>query len=178
MLSIALMDRAPRAMARRSLERNSVWPIPWLLRVAYQSIFVERGASDPAAMRAALKELASGRLSVLFPEGTRSDDGTMLPFQRGIWLLIKRGSGPVIPVGVEGTLDAWPRGLRPRLRARVMLNIGNPIPQSQLLGMGVDGAIPFLHERVDTLRREARAEIRCRSRGRWPRPGPSDEVDA
>jgi 1-acyl-sn-glycerol-3-phosphate acyltransferase len=175
MLSITLMDRAPRAMARRSLERNSVWPIPWLLRVAYQSIFVERGASDPAAMRAALKELASGRLSVLFPEGTRSDDGTMLPFQRGIWLLIKRGGAPVIPVGVEGTLDAWPRGRRPRLRARVMLNIGKPISQSQLLEMGVDEAVPFLHERVDTLRREARIEIRRRSRGRWPAQGPADQ---
>ncbi|HCA38811.1 MAG: hypothetical protein CMJ63_03360 [Planctomycetaceae bacterium] len=176
MLGIAIMDRAPRAMARRSLQTDAPWPIPWILRVGIQVIFLERGAADPAAMRAALNELKNGRVTTLFPEGTRSEDGAMRPFERGVWLLIKRGKAPVLPVAVEGTFDAWPRQSRPRLRGRVLVKIGEPIPCEQLLEMGVDGAIQFLHATVDTLRAEARAEIRRRSRGRWPLPGPADEV--
>jgi 1-acyl-sn-glycerol-3-phosphate acyltransferase len=178
MLGIATRDRAPRAMARRSLETNSPWPIPWILRVGIRVIFLERGAADPAAMRAALHELKHGRVATLFPEGTRSEDGCMRPFERGVWLLIKRGKASVLPVAVEGTGDAWPRNSRPQWRGRIMVNIGKPIACETLLEMGVDKALPFLHAKVDALRAEARVEIRSRSKGKWPRPGPVDEVTA
>ncbi|MCH2140955.1 MAG: 1-acyl-sn-glycerol-3-phosphate acyltransferase, partial [Phycisphaerales bacterium] len=144
----------------------------------FRVIFLERGAADPGAMRSALHELAAGRLAIVFPEGTRTQDGLIGAFQRGVWLLIKRSGAPVLPVGVEGTFDAWPRGSRPRLRGRVMLSIGTPIDNADLLEMGVDAGIAHIRERVDTLRAEARAEIRRRSRGRWPLPGPADEVEA
>ena len=178
MLGIAIRDRAPRAMARRSLETDSPWPIPWILRVGIRVIFLERGAADPAAMRAALNELQHGRVATLFPEGTRSEDGRMRPFERGVWLLIKRGKAPVLPVAVEGTGDAWPRDSKPRWRGRIMVNIGEPIPCETLLEMGVDKALPFLHAKVDALRAEARIEMRRRSKGKWPLPGPVDEANA
>ncbi len=175
LLGIILRDRCPRMMARQSLLTNSPWPIPYALRVGVHCIFVDRESADPGPMRSVLRELHSGRVSVVFPEGTRSLDGTMLPFERGVWLLIKRGGAPVLPIGVEGTFDAWPKGSGPKRKGRILVNVGETIPCEELLEMGVERALAFLHDRVNTLRAEARAEIRRRTRGRWPLPGPADE---
>ncbi len=175
LLGIILRDRSPRMLARRSLLTDSPWPMPWVLRSGYRCIFVDRDSADPSAMRAVLGELHAGRLSVVFPEGTRSVDGTMLPFERGVWLLIKRGGAPILPVGIEGTFDAWPKGSGPRRKGRIMANVGAPIACDTLLEMGVDRALAFLHDQVDALRAEARAEIRRRTHGRWPLPGPADD---
>ncbi|MDP7028707.1 MAG: lysophospholipid acyltransferase family protein [Phycisphaerales bacterium] len=175
LLGIALHDRGPRMMARRTLYTDAPWPLPWMLRKGFRIIAVDQDAADPAAMRAAVKELQEGRLSIVFPEGTRTPDGCLQKFERGAWLLIKRGGAPVLPVGVEGTFDAWPRRSRPRLRGRVMLNIGEAIPCEDLLDLGPDAALAHVRARIDALRLEARAEIRRRSRGRWPVPGPADQ---
>jgi len=162
-------------MARRTLYTDSPWPVPWLLRVGFRVIFLERGAADPGAMRAALHELAEGRLAIVFPEGTRTVDGRVGAFQRGVWLLIKRSGAPVLPVGVEGTFDAWPKGSGPRRRGRIMLSIGEAIDNDRLLDMGVDDGLAHVRSQVDALRCEARTELRRRSRGRWPLPGPVDD---
>jgi 1-acyl-sn-glycerol-3-phosphate acyltransferase len=175
LLGAVLHDRAPRMLARRTLQTDSPWPVPWMLRTGCRVIFVHQDAADPGAMRAVLRELHADRLSVVFPEGTRTEDGTMQPFERGMWLLIKRGRQPVLPIGIEGTFDAWPRKAGLRLRGRIMFNVGEPIAHEDLLAMGVDSAIAFLHDRVDALRAEARAIMRQRSGGRWPLPGPADE---
>ncbi len=174
LLGIALHDRGPRMMARRTLEKDAPWPIPWILRRGVRVIAVDRDSADPAAMRAALTELQEGRVSIVFPEGTRSPDGCVKEFRRGAWLLIKRGGAPVLPVAVEGTFDAWPRDSRPRLRGRIMLNIGEAIACEDLVAMGPDAALAHIRSRIDGLRLEARREIRRRSGGRWPAPGPAD----
>jgi len=174
LLGIALYDRSPRMMARRSLLTDPLWPLPWILREGIRVVPVDRESADPSAMRTALTELKAGRLSVVFPEGTRTPDGCVQAFQRGIWLLIKRGRAPVLPIGVEGTFDAWPKGSRPRCRGRIMLNIGEPIANEELVAMGPDAALAHLRERVDALRMEAREDIRQRTGGRWPAAGPAD----
>lgn len=174
LMGAVLNDRAPRMLARRTLQTDSPWPVPWMLRVGCRVIFVDQETADPGAMKAVIAELKAGRVSVVFPEGTRSVDGTMLDFERGVWLLIKRGGQPVLPIGIEGAFDVWPRKSRLRLRGRIVFHIGEPIPCEDLLAMGVDQALAFLHERVDTLRAEARAAIRVRSGGRWPLAGPAD----
>jgi len=168
LLGCIISDRGPRMMARRSLYTDSPWPLPWILRVGYQVIFLDRGAADPAAMRAALTELQSGRVSIVFPEGTRTPDGHVQAFKRGVWLLIKRGGAPVLPIGIEGTFDAWPRGARPSRRGRIEVSIGEPVPAADLIAMGPDAALEWLRERIDAQREDASAGIRARSHGRWP----------
>jgi 1-acyl-sn-glycerol-3-phosphate acyltransferase len=53
---------------------------------------------------------------VIFPEGTRSTDGRLLPFKKGPFHLAMDSGVPVIPVTILGTLESWPKtrfGLRP-----------------------------------------------------------------
>ncbi len=141
----AMKDRQFSPMARDSL--FSFKPFGWLLR-SYGCIPIRREGGDAAAMRAAMAELEAGRCVVVFPEGTRSPDGSMQPFRRGVLLLLKRAKATVLPMGVAGTFEAWPKGRRPGLRGRVRLAVGEPISSEELLGLSSDEALARLEREV------------------------------
>jgi long-chain acyl-CoA synthetase len=77
----------------------------------------ERGAATSLVLAAQV--LARGDAVVWFPEGARSRDGTLQPFQPGVGVLVQRAPQvPIVPVRIGGTLAAWPPGRRmPRLRS-------------------------------------------------------------
>ncbi|MCH2136211.1 MAG: 1-acyl-sn-glycerol-3-phosphate acyltransferase [Phycisphaerales bacterium] len=151
-----LCDRAPRSLARRSLIDGAGIP-GWLIGTAYGSIPIEQGQDDTAAMRAMINELKQGRVATIYPEGSRFADGRVHEFQRGAWVLIKRGGAPVLPMGVAGTGDIWPPGQsRPRLGGRMGVCIGAPIPCEELLELGEEAALERLHAEVTRLSEEAR----------------------
>lgn len=142
----AMKDRQFSPMARDSLFRFK--PFGWLLR-SYGCIPIRREGGDAAAMRAALAELDAGRCVVVFPEGTRSPDGSMQPFRRGVLLLLKRAQATVLPMGVAGTFEAWPKGRSlPRPVGHVVLSVGEPIPSETLLALPADEALGRLERDV------------------------------
>lgn len=61
---------------------------------------------------------------VMFPEGTRSPDGRVGRFRRGIGLLLAGTPYPVVPCYLDGTFQAWRKGLRIPRPAPVRLVIG------------------------------------------------------
>jgi 1-acyl-sn-glycerol-3-phosphate acyltransferase len=91
---------------------------------------------------------------VMFPEGTRSTDGSLLPFKKGAFVLALQTGVPVVPVGVGGSREIMPKGswrIRP---GTIHIAIGPPI---EVKGRG--------EEDRDGLMREARKEVeRLRSR--------------
>lgn len=140
-----MKDRQFSPIARESLFRFK--PFGWLLR-SYGCIPIRREGGDAAAMRAALGELEAGRCVVVFPEGTRSPDGSMQPFRRGVLLLLKRAKAAVLPMGVAGTFEAWPKGRRPRLFGRIVLAVGEPIPSETLLTLPAEEILARLEREV------------------------------
>jgi 1-acyl-sn-glycerol-3-phosphate acyltransferase len=65
---------------------------------------------------------------IVFPEGTRSKDGKLLPFKKGVFSLALRAGVPVIPIGIKGTSRLQPKGsLMPEEKGAVYVNIGEPI---------------------------------------------------
>jgi len=66
----------------------------------------------------------SGNVLVMFPEGTRSIDGRVGVFRRGIGLLLAGTQYPVLPCYLDGTLRAWPKGSLVPRPARIRLVIG------------------------------------------------------
>ncbi len=58
--------------------------------------------SAKATSAVAQRELAQGSCLVLFPEGTRSRDGSLLPFKRGPFFLAMESGAPVVPVSIAG----------------------------------------------------------------------------
>ena len=68
-----------------------------------------------------------GHILVLFPEGTRTVDGTLGRFKPGIGFLIAGTQFPVVPCYLDGAFRAWPKGKwipRPR---KLRLIIGEPV---------------------------------------------------
>ncbi|MDQ1318198.1 MAG: 1-acyl-sn-glycerol-3-phosphate acyltransferase, partial [Candidatus Poribacteria bacterium] len=70
---------------------------------------VHLGSTDRGAIRNALKILDEGNLLLIFPEGTRSLDGTLGKAQDGIGFMAYRTQADVIPVYLSGTQKAWAR---------------------------------------------------------------------
>jgi len=84
----------------------------------------ERSAKSLELCRSLLDE--PGNVLIMFPEGTRSTNGRIGLFKRGIGLLLAGTDTPVVPCYLDGTFKAWPKGaLLPRPR-RVRLAIGEP----------------------------------------------------
>lgn len=76
---------------------------------------VSRGNSREDAQRsveAATDALNSGLHITVFPEGTRSTDGRLLPFKKGAFFLAEATGAPIIPVVISGTECMMPRGSR------------------------------------------------------------------
>jgi 1-acyl-sn-glycerol-3-phosphate acyltransferase len=168
----AVRGRQFTAIAQEGLFRFP--PFGWLLR-SYGTIAISRGTGDVGAMRAALAELAAGRCVLVFPEGTRSSDGGMQPFRRGVLLLQRRAGVPIVPLGLDGASEAWPRGRRcPRLGGRVRVEVGEPIDAARLAALDPVSALALLESEVDRLRLRARSALRAESGGAFPPAGPGD----
>jgi 1-acyl-sn-glycerol-3-phosphate acyltransferase len=74
---------------------------------------VSRGASKEDARRSvemAGEVMRSGRPMVIYPEGTRSKDGVMLPFKRGAFFLAEQSGCPIIPTVISGTAKLMRKG--------------------------------------------------------------------
>ena len=95
---------------------------------AINALPVWRGRSRRADLDAMRQRLAEdGLVYILFPEGTRSRDGAMAPFQPGLGMLVAGTDIPVVPCWLEGAREAWPaQSATPRPFRPLSLTIGPP----------------------------------------------------
>lgn len=144
------------ALARSTLLRPKIFG--WLIR-SLNAIPVERGASDVGALRQCIDVLQRGHALLLFPEGRRTEDGSVGAFQNGTLLIIKRAMPQVVPVAIEGAFQAWPRTRAlPKATGRVGAMFGQPIAPQDLLEMGATNATRFLQTTIDAMRRQIQSE--------------------
>jgi 1-acyl-sn-glycerol-3-phosphate acyltransferase len=74
------------------------------------------------------EHLARGSAIIIFPEGTRSRDGRMLPFKDGAFKLAADAGCPVIPVAIQGSFDALPpHGFIFRNRSTIRVRVLDPL---------------------------------------------------
>lgn len=112
--------------ARKTLWKGgfSSW---WLDSVG--TIPVDRdGGQDVSAIKRVLKAIKDERGLILFPEGTRSLDGTLQTAKAGVGLIACRTQVPVVPARIFGSFEAFGKGVKfPRLGTRVTIVFGRPI---------------------------------------------------
>ncbi len=96
---------------------------------------------------------------VLFPEGTRSRDGRIAELKSGIAVLASRAKVPIVPAGIAGTFEAWPRGRPfPGVHA-IRLHYGPPIRPEEVAGLGAEAVTALIRARMAACRREARRRL-------------------
>lgn len=88
---------------------------------------LRREGADPAALRTALRILEEGRVLLVFPEGTRGEEGVLRPARPGAGLLAVLSGAPLVPVYIRGSGRAWPRGRRWPRPGRVDVMFGPPL---------------------------------------------------
>ncbi len=127
-LRLALGPRLRRRLAAAAADdyffarhRFRAFIAAWLGGVAFR-----RGVS-PESIAGVERLLAGGWGVILFPEGTRSRDGSLAAFKPGVGLLATRTGVPVVPVRIDGLHAILPPGsVRPR-RGQVEVRFGAPL---------------------------------------------------
>lgn len=97
-------------------------------------IMINRGRSEKAiaTLRKAGEVIRNGASVFAFPEGTRTHDGSVLPFKKGAFVVAIEAGVPVVPVAIQGTHEIMPKNTF-RLRPHpVTVKFGDPIPTKDL----------------------------------------------
>jgi 1-acyl-sn-glycerol-3-phosphate acyltransferase len=117
-------DRAIYFLARRSLLDAPL--LGWLLP-KLNVIPVNQEGVDRIAIKVLIRVLKAGNAALVFPEGSRTFDGSLQPAEPGLGLVIAKTLAPVVPMRIFGAHEALPRdggGLR---LVPVSIVIGEPI---------------------------------------------------
>lgn len=88
---------------------------------------IRDGAIELSAVRQLLATLARGEIVGVFPEGRITLDGALLPAQPGVIAIAARARVPIVPVGVHGAFEAFPRTARVPRRHPVRVAYGAPL---------------------------------------------------
>ncbi len=139
-LDILLLSRVPREM--KWVAKEELFEIPWvgwMLRMS-GDIPIRRGDAESGgeALARAKRYLASGMSVMMFPEGTRSAKGTLLPFKSGAFRLAIEAGVPVLPIVVHGTAHGMPKGGPWVNPCRAVARLLDPV---DVAGYGPDDAV-------------------------------------
>ena len=85
------------------------------------------GGQDVSAIKRVLRALKEERGLILFPEGTRTPDGSLQPAKPGVGFIAIKTQVPVVPVRIFGSFEAYGKGRAPRFGTPVSVVFGEPL---------------------------------------------------
>ena len=101
-----VLPREMHFMARRTLFRN---PGFRALIVSFNAFAIERDSADVKGVNSAIARLEAGNILLVFPEGTRTGDGSIGPM-KSVGVMAERAAVPIVPVLIQGAYEVWPKG--------------------------------------------------------------------
>ena len=118
-----------RIIAKASLGRFPVlgWHLRWT-----GHLLVDRARAGAGALKQVARMMRRGHSLIVFPEGTRSADGRVGRFRRGLFLLAIDAGLPVVPVAVAGTRRVMRKGRLTTRPGDVTLVVHPPVPTDGL----------------------------------------------
>jgi 1-acyl-sn-glycerol-3-phosphate acyltransferase len=129
--------------------------LPVLVRAFDLAGFVplQRGNPEQSlpAIDGAVAALNEGNSFLIFPEGTRSRTGDLLPFKKGGFILAIKGQSPVVPIAITGAQKAMRKGSPLIYPVTVRVRIGEPVETAGLTIDDRDTVDATVRERINAL---------------------------
>jgi 1-acyl-sn-glycerol-3-phosphate acyltransferase len=156
------MPRRVRFMARKTLFTGNRMLAGFLNGLNIIPVNQEGFARE--GLRLAKESLQAGEAVLVFPEGQRTWDGKMDKLMPGVTLLIRQTKADVLPVGIAGAWDAWPRWriiptmsplLLPPNRATIAVSVGKRMDGARLAALDREGMLTALSKELHSLTERA-----------------------
>lgn len=120
LLELVFFSKRIRFIAKKELFDKG-WLASWFLK-ALGAFPVGRGEHDTKAVRYSVEILRKGGTFGIFPEGTRTKNGELLPFHAGVSVIAARTHSRILPVYIGGQYGLF---------KRIKLAVGEPIDLSE-----------------------------------------------
>jgi 1-acyl-sn-glycerol-3-phosphate acyltransferase len=158
---IAMMLYRPMCYLAKSELFGQSRYFAWLIR-SLNAFPVKQGAGDVGAVKEMLKRLGEGWMLTMFPEGSRTEDGEIGPIEKGVALVLRRANVPCVPVVIEGSFDAWPKGRKIPHPHPIDVMFGPPLRLQGLKGeqitLLIDRTLRQMLQEVRRLRAQRKKE--------------------
>jgi 1-acyl-sn-glycerol-3-phosphate acyltransferase len=115
-----------RWLAKKELFQVPVWG-PAMRRAGYIPIDRSHGRKAIESLDEAAQKIAAGTSVIIFPEGTRSKDGSLQDFKAGAMVLAIKSGVDIVPVAISGTHAILPKGKLLVNPGKVLIRMGKPI---------------------------------------------------
>jgi 1-acyl-sn-glycerol-3-phosphate acyltransferase len=132
-----VLPREMHFMARRTLFRN---PVFRAIIAGYNAFAIERDTADVKGVNSAIARLEAGNILLVFPEGTRTGNGSIGPM-KPVGVIAERAAVPIVPVLIQGAYEAWPKGQGIPHLGRVSLIFGKPRSPENITGDAIRDAV-------------------------------------
>jgi 1-acyl-sn-glycerol-3-phosphate acyltransferase len=113
------------------LAKKELFSIPffgWAMAAAgYISIDREGTRETVKALSEAAEKIRDGMSVVIFPEGSRSPDGSIQPFKKGGFTLAIKSGVPIVPIAIIGSRDIMPKDKLTVASGEIRIWMGHPI---------------------------------------------------
>jgi 1-acyl-sn-glycerol-3-phosphate acyltransferase len=143
------------------IARQSLFEAKFLgpLITSLNTVPINRGQADIAAMKTVIELLKDNKPVCLFPEATRTDDGKIAQIKPGFGLLSRRGKAMVVPVVIEGAFECWPRHRKFPKLGRVAVIYGKPFTPEDVKRIGDRDFAQLLTERLRQMQNQLREKM-------------------
>lgn len=102
--------------------------VGWAMRAAgHLKVTRTDTTRDQGTMEVLAQYLKKGRSYVMFPEGTRTRDGSIGPFKMGSFHAASKAEVPVLPISIIGSRERMPRGALTPIPGEISLVVGKPV---------------------------------------------------
>ncbi len=145
----AATRRRTRYIARKTLFKAKKF-FTFLIK-AYGALPMSIDSSSREGVRFAVEHLRRKEHIVMFPEGTRTREGSIGPVHPGAKLIAQKAGVPVVPAALHGAFEIWPRTKKIFGLGPVSVAFGEPIWPEQLRKMKSGEFCVYLRKRLVAL---------------------------
>jgi 1-acyl-sn-glycerol-3-phosphate acyltransferase len=147
----------------RILAKKELWTMPfigWHLNRSGQiPVDTVNANATVSSLGAGVRALRSGMPLFVFPEGSRTPDGTIQPFLAGAAFLAIRAQVPLVPIALTGVYDVLPMHTRHFYPGEIIMSVGEPISTTGLTIRQTEELNGRLRQEIERLREDASSTV-------------------